>query len=230
MAFKYKLLFFLLGIYISYSKCIATEEPKCSKFDFEEKVLEKMVRVEHASGLMMEEFKKLTTEVKENLDIMKREFSELKHQTQQDLGQYQRLIEDYVNRPPHAFSAFWLAKENPAKGEALVFNRILVNENDAYNKNTGEYTVPVNGTYMFISTLCTHANQWVKVQFVADGKVIGAFRASDRDWDVCTSSSATSNLQKGMKVKIIVVSTDSGTVLYNHEDWYLSSFSGHQIK
>ena len=39
-------------------------EPKCSKFDYEEKLLEKMVRLEHSTNMMMEEFKELSLQVK----------------------------------------------------------------------------------------------------------------------------------------------------------------------
>ena len=107
---------------------------------------------------------------------------------------------------------------------------MLVNENDAYDKSTGEYTVPVNGTYLFLSTLCTHDQQWVNVKFIADDAVIGAFRSADQDWDLCTSSSATSKLQKGMKVKLVVHSKGPGTIFYNRQYYYHSSFSGHLIK
>ena len=38
-------------------------EPKCSKFDYEEKLLEKMVRLEHSTNNMMEEFKDISLQV-----------------------------------------------------------------------------------------------------------------------------------------------------------------------
>ena len=70
----------------------------------------------------------------------------------------------------------------------------------------------------------------MNVKFFADNEVIGAFRAADQDWDLCTSSSATSKLQKGMKVKLVVHAKDSGAIFINDEDYYHSSFSGHLIK
>ena len=63
---------------------MSSEEPRCSKFDFEEKLLEKMVRMEHSGGLMMEEFRKLTANVKDSLGAMRSEFDEIKREAQEE--------------------------------------------------------------------------------------------------------------------------------------------------
>lgn len=89
MAGSYKLLVFIVVI----SKCIAEEEPRCSKYHFEEKVLEKMVRMEHSNGIMMDDFKELATRVKESLETMKREFEEMKRQAEEKIEQCGHLIE-----------------------------------------------------------------------------------------------------------------------------------------
>ena len=68
----------------SCSESLPVEEPRCSKFDFEEKLLEKMVRMEHSGGVMMEEFRELTADVKDGLGAMKREFDEIKRQAQEE--------------------------------------------------------------------------------------------------------------------------------------------------
>ena len=139
-------------------------------------------------------------------------------------------ILEFLERPSYAFSAMWLSNTNPAEGETLIFSRITLNEKDVYNGYTGEYTVPVNGTYLFTSTLCTHNNKWIKIKFMADSVVIGAFRAADKDFTFCSSSSVIGYLTKDMKVRMIVTSRSSGEIFYNLENQYLSSFSGHLIK
>ena len=116
-------------------------------------------------------------------------------------------------------------------GETLIFNRVLLNENEAYNSQTGEYTVPVTGTYMFTATLCTGPDRWTDVQFVADGTVIGAFRSADQGWHTCHSSSVTAHLQKSMKVKMTIRRRVVGGVPFYNEDGHLQcSFAGHLIK
>ena len=139
-------------------------------------------------------------------------------------------ISEFLERPSYAFSAMWLSNTNPAVGETLIFSRIALNEKNVYNANTGEYTVPVNGTYLFTSTLCTVYNKWVNVKFMADSAVIGAFRAADHDWSFCSSSSVIRYLTKDTKVKMNVQNKGSGEIFLNTEDNYLSSFSGHLIK
>ena len=53
-------------------------EPKCSKFDFEEKLLEKMVRLEHSTEIMMKRFHNLHEKVENNLKTMVDEFDAMK--------------------------------------------------------------------------------------------------------------------------------------------------------
>ena len=49
-------------------------EPKCSKFDFEEKVLENMLRLEHSTEIMMKRFRNLREKVENSLKTMIDEF------------------------------------------------------------------------------------------------------------------------------------------------------------
>ena len=68
-------------------------EPKCSRFDFEEKLLEKVVKMEHTSGLMSETFKSFSTEMKTDLQRMKDDFEEIKAETKKELARLEKLIE-----------------------------------------------------------------------------------------------------------------------------------------
>ena len=68
-------------------------EPKCSRFDFEEKLLEKVVKMEHTSGLMAETFKSFSTQMKTDLQRMKDDFEEMKAETKKELARLEKLIE-----------------------------------------------------------------------------------------------------------------------------------------
>ena len=59
--FPFFCLFLHLGMVI-YAAGTLEEEPRCSKYDFEEKVLQKMVRLEHKMELMTEKYDKLDKE------------------------------------------------------------------------------------------------------------------------------------------------------------------------
>ena len=67
-------------------------EPKCSKFDYDERLLEKMIRLEHSTGLMIESFKKISTQIEADLADMKREFSDIKQQAITQRNSFQGLL------------------------------------------------------------------------------------------------------------------------------------------
>ena len=56
-------------------------EPKCSKFDFEEKVLEKMVRMEHSTELMRDQL----AQAKNEIEIIKGDLAKSKQETKESL-------------------------------------------------------------------------------------------------------------------------------------------------
>ena len=141
------------------------------------------------------------------------------------------LFSEIQNRPTYAFSAQWVDNTVASTNDALRFTRVRLNDNDVYDQNTGEFKTPVDGTYMFTANVCVLFSKTLELQFLADDTVIGSFRAGDKDWTSCTSSTAMSQLLKGQIVKLIVVNRHgSGNIVYNHDNGYLSSFSGMLIK
>ena len=125
----------------------------------------------------------------------------------------------------------WVANTDPSRLDALIFSRVILNDNDVYDQNTGEFKTPVDGTYMFTANVCVYPNKILHLRFLADATVIGSFRTGDRDWHSCTSSSAMGKLLKGQIVKLIVQRRfGSGDIVYNRDDGFLSSFSGMLIK
>ena len=142
------------------------------------------------------------------------------------------IFAEYLRRPSYAFNAYWLANTNPATGDALVFTRIYLNEGNVYDSSTGKYTAPVNGTYLFSTTLCFDTANWASIHFIVDGTPNGVFLAGNsqgRD-DHCTSSTVTVFLQKGMQVWLKVYKKGSRTPFANQENHYHSNFAGLLIK
>ena len=83
-------LYIIVGCNSAYSIEV---EPKCSKYDFEEKLLEKMIRLEHSTGIMMERFNDLSVKVENDLSTMKQEFNEIKLQVKEDQEHYKKIAE-----------------------------------------------------------------------------------------------------------------------------------------
>ena len=141
------------------------------------------------------------------------------------------LFSELQNRPSYAFSALWVDNTNPSVNDVLRFTRILLNDNDVYDANTGEFKAPVDGAYAFTANICVHGPKFLNMKFLADDAIIGAFRAGDNHWASCTSYTAMSQLLKGQIVKLIVVYRQgSGDIVYNNDGGFLSSFSGMLIK
>ena len=141
------------------------------------------------------------------------------------------LFSEIQNRPSYAFHAMWVANRDPSSHDALKFQRVILNDNDVFDQNTGEFKTPVDGTYMFTANVCVYRNKYLYLQFLADATVIGAFRTGDRYEYSCTSSTAMSQLLKGQIVKLVVKNRHgSGDIVFNNDDGFLSSFSGMLIK
>ena len=141
------------------------------------------------------------------------------------------LFSEIQSRPSYAFSALWINNTNPSVNDVLRFTRILLNDNDVYDANTGEFKAPVDGTYTFTANVCVNYYKALYLQFLADATVIGSFRPGDKDWPSCTSSTAMSQLQKGQIVKLIVQNRIGKLdIVVNSDNGYLSSFSGMLIK
>ena len=71
-------------------------EPKCSKFDFEEKVLEKMVRLEHSTEIMMKRSHKLHEKVENSLKTMKDEFDAMKLRIKDDQDYFKQKLDGKI--------------------------------------------------------------------------------------------------------------------------------------
>ena len=60
-------------------------EFSCSKFHFDEKVLEKLVRLEHSNSIIMDEFNEVKEKVKADLDKTMKETEEMKTTMRKEL-------------------------------------------------------------------------------------------------------------------------------------------------
>ena len=141
-------------------------------------------------------------------------------------------VSEYIERPSYAFNANWLRNHDANVGDALIFKNVILNEEDVYNKYTGEYSMKVNGTYTFSATLCFNNNRYADVRFLADDRVLGMFRVGDRDWSLCSSSTTVAFLSKDSRVRVDVSyrSSSSSNIFYDDQNKYHCSFSGHLIK
>ena len=102
--------------------------------------------------------------------------------------------------PNVAFNAYWIDDLSPAAGQTMVFSRILVNEGDAYNNITGEFTAPVDGTYSFSAQMCFANNQNLYFDIKVAGVTYAQSYSFDTDAVTCPMATTVAIVKKNQKV------------------------------
>ena len=134
-----------------------------------------------------------------------------------------------VKQPVYAFSAYDLSSFTPTSGCTLVFAKTHLNDDGLYSTTTGKYTTPADGIYVFHSTLTSrYTTKDVYVEFKADERSIGKFMVRDYTYDISSSGSATTRLQKGTEVYLRVTAVGSG-YRFKENLYYMNTFSGYSI-
>ena len=78
------------------------QEPVCSKFHYEEMLLEKMIRLEHSTNLMMEEFREIRAKVDNNLAAVKKATENMKTVLDLELETQRNASKEIKQKTEHA--------------------------------------------------------------------------------------------------------------------------------
>ncbi|XP_060591450.1 uncharacterized protein LOC132746352 isoform X2 [Ruditapes philippinarum] len=163
-------------------------EPICSKFDYEEKLLEKMIRMEMKMERIIEEVK----EVKEK-DVMSvaTNLSQRVGKIENDVIQFQSVINrtmiefadslsqeknklsDLADKsliPIVRFNARLSSTKSVNTGNKVVFDTVITNQGVGYDKSTGIFTAPYTGLYFFSAHVCNKANAGAYYAIVHESK------------------------------------------------------------
>ena len=111
-------------------------------------------------------------------------------------------------------------------GQIIVFNQVLINDGNGYNRFTGIFTAPVTGTYFFTFTL--HVHNFINAKLVKDGDTLVAvaaradFTPGSQDQ---SSNSVVVQLNAGQSVWAQSYNNADKTV-DGYEEFRLVTFSG----
>ncbi|XP_060592693.1 heavy metal-binding protein HIP-like [Ruditapes philippinarum] len=229
---------FLLFLLTSGRNC---EEPRCSKYDFEEKVLEKMVRIEFQMERLKLEVEQCVNRV-ENIktevsDQMKTKQQELENGFETSMKEVSNVtsavkaklleLQDTVT-PTVAFKARLNVNTAVVGGQTIVFPVFIFKEGDAYNPGTGKFTAPVSGVYMFSLAFCVYLKETLTVSLMIEGTRYSTSLFYGDGGTGCSNSADTvAIVTAGKKVWVEVLpgGTSSGTIIYQDSKRW-NTFSG----
>ncbi|KAL4217454.1 hypothetical protein ACF0H5_023904 [Mactra antiquata] len=228
----------IIVLYLTVSGRYVQSEPSCSKYDFEEKLLEKMVRIE----FQMEQYKTQMEDSLKKLDNVKNDFDKKVIDTEEKIQEMmtdmnntvitnanfiKNLIQnvDEINakeaaRTPVMFKAVMLADTTPSIGKTLIFKKILDNLGSGYNGNTGVFTVPINGSYIFGMTICPVNGLGIVAGFEVDGNRATVQAYYGGPGHECFSTTTTESLTQGQRVSVKRFGGYSTSVTIDQSDLY----------
>ncbi|KAL3882729.1 hypothetical protein ACJMK2_029041 [Sinanodonta woodiana] len=104
--------------------------------------------------------------------------------------------------------------------EIVLFDTVLLNEGNGFNKQTGIFTCPLSGIYFFTGSVLTQHEHQVGVHLIVNGETKGnAYADGANSWDQ-GSISSIARCEAGQNVWISVY---YGTYIHGN---YYTSFSG----
>ena len=124
-------------------------------------------------------------------------------------------------------NCFAIRPKNLPHNQKVVFDKIHLNEGNAYDPKTGIFTCKEPGIYVFDWTIMTHPGYQFNTDLVVDGEVRGRLHLDARSIKSYRSGSnmVVAKLKPGNKVWVEPHSTDVGQ--HAHGKW--SFFSGFKI-
>ncbi|XP_045159320.2 complement C1q-like protein 4 [Mercenaria mercenaria] len=197
-----KLLYYI-PIFFLWNLASASGEPHCSRFHYEEKLLEKMVRME----IRMEE-------IERNLETA--------------TGKNRLLetdVKDLKVRNNDKVTFFAKAKSNQLsmnKHQTLIFEDVVTNIGSTYDRTCGKFVAPKSGTYVFFSTVLGRNNAMIFLYLAVNDRRIVNFCAHGLS-DGHDSTSVTVPLQLDTGDIVTIKNNKDGGNIHGNE---YSSFGG----
>ncbi|XP_060560616.1 caprin-2-like [Ruditapes philippinarum] len=242
---------FSYAFFITLFLTVKAEEQHCSKYDFEERILEKLVRMEYQmeklklEGIEREESTtKMKDEVRTAIDVLNKTTDKFEMSLKVKANTFEQsivvrvgelrktvdVIADKAKIPTVAFKARLNSHLSDAStGSYIIFPITMFNEGSAFDSSTGKFTVPVNGTYLFTVIFCVQSKQSLHIDITVDGQTTQPVTLRSEGNAACQSAALLEVLIVGQTVGVKVTSRFSTNTVY-HGSYRWNSFSGTLIR
>lgn len=128
------------------------------------------------------------------------------------------------------FSANTVKDISSTANQRIVFTNVLVNKGSAYDRSTGVFTAPVNGSYSFNTQFCLYTGVQVYINIMVNNTIYSASHYYEANTYVCNVGKIYAYLKKGDTVWVkSTASTSSGNNFYQNSD-HMNLFSGVLIR
>ncbi|XP_045167833.2 caprin-2-like [Mercenaria mercenaria] len=211
------------------SKVALAQEPTCacSKFHYEEQMLEKIVRMEFSVERMKIETEEARKSVEKTTDEFKRLKAEHEHYVDASKKEIQELKET-LRTPTIAFKAKKVRNRMPSIDETIVFKETLFNFGEHYDNFTGIFTAPIHGTYLFTIHTCLYIRVHMYYGVMVEGERIANGMFYEWNANNCNTVDAivVMKSEDWVWVKYLRSSTTGQNVIEGNNDNRWNTFSG----
>ncbi|XP_053374251.1 uncharacterized protein LOC128546876 [Mercenaria mercenaria] len=157
----------LMKIVLLVALCVfvSASEPECSRFHYEEKTLEKMIKTEIYVDKIKSETEIMQQRMSEKLDGIQEDWEKTKNELNDAKADSRNAVEEikesFSTIQAVGFMALDIKKTAISNGETLVFSTTHFDVGSSYNNETGIFVAPVAGIYMFALHLCLTENKYI---------------------------------------------------------------------
>ncbi|XP_045157120.2 complement C1q-like protein 4 [Mercenaria mercenaria] len=192
-----------IQIFMLWKLASTTCEPHCSRFHYEEKLLEKMVRME----IRMEEIERNLETATEKDELLEKDVKDLKVQNNDKVTFFAKAKSHQLSMNTH---------------QTLIFEIVVTNIGSSYDRTCGKFVAPKSGTYVFFSTVLGHNNAVILLYLAVNDRHIVNFCAHGLSGGH-DSTSVTVPLQLDTGDIVTIKNDNAGGNIHGNE---YSSFGG----
>ncbi|XP_045169257.2 collagen alpha-1(X) chain-like [Mercenaria mercenaria] len=216
--------------------CVSSSEPECSRFHYEEKTLEKMIKTEIYVDKIKSETENMQQKMSEKLDGIQEAWKKTERELKDAIADNKMAVQEIKDEkdvsttqmPVVAFQSYFLKETSIENGQTLIFTKTVYDKGLGYNNRTGVYTTPVSGVYLFSVQLCIFVDKFVHVEIVHEDATIIKVRLVDEDqrYHSCSTVTGVAVLSKGERVWVKSIISSTGENIWRNPDIVWNSFSG----